>query len=48
MPARRWNRSKPIFEMVEAAFAEAIFIGLRFTAGLPHSGRREGGKPRLL
>jgi hypothetical protein len=28
MPARHWTRSRPIFEMVEAAFAEASFIGL--------------------
>jgi hypothetical protein len=37
MPASHWSRSKPVFEMVEAAFAEAVFIGpnSRRTATLP-------------
>ena len=29
MPARHWTRSRPIFEMVETAFAGAIFVGLQ-------------------
>jgi hypothetical protein len=29
MSVSHWTHSKPIFEMAEAAFAEAIFIGLQ-------------------
>src|ERR1700690_509569 len=44
IPARHWTRSRPIFEMAEAAFAEAIFIGLQLPPDC-HTPRWECGNP---
>jgi hypothetical protein len=45
MPASHWSRSKPVFEMVEAAFAEAVFIGPQFPSD-GHTPGWECGYPR--
>jgi hypothetical protein len=44
MSVSHWTRSRPILEVVEAAFAQAIFIGLQLPSD-GHTRRWECGYP---
>jgi hypothetical protein len=45
MPANHWSQFRPLCEVVEAAFLEAIFIGLQLPSD-GHAPRRTLGRPR--